>query len=68
MKKPTTKSLSLRRLKLLAGAILVGVVAPELIDGGAFDWAIVLAGSQVAFGYWLLTTFRDWYDPEMPNK
>lgn len=64
----TMLSLAIKRVKFLVGAILVAAVAPELIDGGKFDWATVIEGSKVALGYWLLTTFRDWRDPELPNK
>jgi uncharacterized membrane protein len=66
--KITVKNLALKRLSFLAGAVLLTAVAPELINGGSFDTSAVIEGSQVALGYWILTTFRDWRDPEIDNK
>lgn len=64
----TVVKLALKRLQFLLAAILVAVIAPELIAGGPFEWNIVVEGSRVALGYWILATFRDWQDPKIPNK
>ena len=66
--KITVVTLALKRLSFLVGAILLTAVAPELINGGAFDWSLVAEGSKVALGYWILTTFRDWRDPQIENR
>ena len=66
--KITTTNLAVKRIMFLVGAIVLTAVAPELINGGAFDWSLVAEGSKVALGYWLLTTFRDWRDPEIENR
>lgn len=65
--KITALNLALKRAGYLVGAIVVAVVAPELIADGPFEWDVVLNGSRVALGYWLLATFRDWQDPSIKN-
>lgn len=60
-------SLALKRISYLVVAILVTVVAPQLMKVGTFDWNAVYEGSKVALGYWLVTTFRDYQDPTIPN-
>lgn len=67
MKKISTVGLALRRAQYLVAAVLVLAVAPELIDG-RFDLSVIWVKSQPIAGYWLIATFRDWLDPNMPNK
>lgn len=67
--KVTVPNLARKRIQFLVGAILLTAVAPELIkDGLHIDWVSVANASKVALGYWILTTFRDWQDKDIPNK
>jgi hypothetical protein len=59
---------ALERVLILVVTILTVVVAPELINGGTFDWNLIAEGSKVALGYWLLATFKDYKDPNVPNS
>lgn len=60
--------LAKKRILFLVAAVLVTVVAPELLASGPFEWSVVLLGSRVALGYWIITTFRDYQDPRIENK
>jgi hypothetical protein len=61
-------TLALKRAKYLVGALLILAVAPELVSRDGFQWSQIVLESRVILGYWIVTTFRDWQDPEIPNK
>jgi hypothetical protein len=52
---------------MLAATLLAVAVAPELINGGGIDWSVIKESGTVALGYWLLSTFKDYKDPTVPN-
>lgn len=56
------------RVLVLIVTLLTVVVAPELINGGEIDWNLIADGSKVALGYWILATFKDFKDPNVPNS
>ncbi len=68
MEMKTTFERALSRLAMLVGTILVVAVAPELINGESFDWVVVKDAALVALGYWILSTFKDFRDPDVPNS
>jgi uncharacterized membrane protein len=64
----TTLQRAWTRLQLLIVAVLVTVVAPQLIASGTLDWEKTVSGAAVALGYWILSTFKDFKDPSVPNS
>lgn len=59
--------LATKRLLFLISAIVIASIVPELLDKDGFQWAQVWELSKAPLAYWLITVFRDYRDPTVPN-
>lgn len=64
---PSVVKLATKRLLFLVSAVVIAGIVPELLDKDGFQWQQVWELSKAPLAYWLITVFRDYRDPTIPN-
>jgi hypothetical protein len=59
--------LAIKRLGYLISAVIIVALVPELLDESGFQWETVRTLAKAPLAYWLITVFRDFQDPTIPN-
>lgn len=59
--------LALKRFGYLVSSIVIVALVPELLTQDGFQLEQVWVLAKAPLAYWLITVFRDFRDPNIPN-